>query len=310
MLVPCLHCGEETSAENQFCCKGCAAAHALVAELGLGRFYAARGAMEAGVIKPDEQAEATDISRFILKGCDGEYSLHLLVQGLQCAACVWLIESTLQRQEGVTHARVNMTSKRMVLRWRGDAERGNALVHLVVRLGYRLVPYDAAQLTDAEERERKFLLRCLAVAGFASGNLMLLSISVWGDSGEMGVATRDLIYWVSVLIGLPAILYAGQPFFRSALNALKAGRTNMDVPISLGVLGASGLSLWQTMISGHDIYFESAAMLLFFLLAGRYLDRKARGRARGAAQDLLAMMAASATVLQDGRPRSLPIREV
>jgi Cu2+-exporting ATPase len=137
---------------------------------------------------------------------------------------------------------------------------------------------------------------------------MLLSVAIWsGYPGEMGPATRDLLRWISALIALPAIAYAGQPFFGSAFAALRAGRTNMDVPISVGVTLAAALSLWETARSGPDAYFESVVMLLFFLLVGRYLDRRARGRVRSAAEHLARFSVAPATVLDaDGKPRRVP----
>jgi Cu2+-exporting ATPase len=152
----------------------------------------------------------------------------------------------------------------------------------------------------------------MAVAGFAAGNIMLLSVSVWsGHVYEMGGATRALLHWFSALIALPALVYAGRPFFASALGALRDGRTNMDVPISLGILLASGMSLFETIRGGEHVYFDSAVMLLFFLLIGRYLDLRARGKARAAAERLLALGTDPVTVLAaDGRSQVLPAERV
>jgi Cu2+-exporting ATPase len=127
----------------------------------------------------------------------------------------------------------------------------------------------------------------------------------------MGPATRGLLHWFSALIALPAIAYAGQPFFRSALRALKSGHTNMDVPISLAVLLAAGMSLFETMAGGRHVYFDSAVTLLFFLLVGRYLDRRARGKARSAAERLLALDTRPVTVLtEDGARLLLPAEQI
>jgi Cu2+-exporting ATPase len=151
----------------------------------------------------------------------------------------------------------------------------------------------------------------MAVAGFAAANVMLLSVSVWAGGAEvMGPGTRGLLHWFSALITLPAIAYAGRPFFISAIGALKARRTNMDVPIALAILLAAGLSLAETVRGGDQVYFESAIMLLFFLLIGRYLDRRARGKARHAAEHLLALAEGAITVLdQAGRARVIPAAE-
>ena len=152
-------------------------------------------------------------------------------------------------------------------------------------------------------------MRCLAVAGFAAANVMLLSVSVWsGNASDMDPATRDLFHWVSALIALPAVAYAGRPFFFSAWSALRHGAMNMDVPISLGVLLASASSLFETMHGATHVYFDASVTLLFFLLCGRYLDRQARAKARSAAEHLLALTAIAATVLEEnGDRRSVPV---
>ena len=150
---------------------------------------------------------------------------------------------------------------------------------------------DAGPLT-ADDAETKALLRAMAVAGFGMMNIMLLSVSVW--SGAEG-ATREMFHWLSAIIAVPVIAYAGQPFFRSALRALRAGRTNMDVPISIGVTLATGLSLYETVTWGDQAYFDGAVMLLFFLLAGRALDATMRGRTRAEIGALLSRMGRSAS---------------
>ena len=199
--------------------------------------------------------------------------------------------------------RVNMTTRRLRLVWRGAPERAASLVDAIERLGYRLVPFDAASLAAARDSTDRALIRALAVAGFAAANVMLLSIGIWaGEVGgllhDMGPATRDLLHWVSALIAMPAIAYAGRPFFASAAAALRQMRTNMDVPISLGVILVTGMSLVQTMQGGAHTYFDSAITLLFFLLIGRVLDHRARGQARATAEQLLTLRAADVAVLQ------------
>ena len=282
----CLHCGTPVPADSaggaEFCCAGCEAAYALVRDMGLDAYYRRRCLdPDAKPLRPDDEA-VVDYDQYAEEDPEaGLSTLYLMVEGLHCAACVWLIESVLSRLDGVTHARVNMTTRRLVLRWRTADAAANELLAPVLKLGYRLVPYDPARLaSETRERERE-LLRAMAVAGFAAANVMLLSVSVWAGhaQGMLGV-TRDLFHWISALIALPAVAYAGLPFYRSALTALKARRTNMDVPISLAVLLASGMSLWETMRGGPHAYFDSAVTLLFFLLVGRYLDARARDLSR------------------------------
>lgn len=236
--------------------------------------------------------------------------LALLAEGVHCGACVAKIERTLEREPGVTQARVNLTSRRLNVAWEGPPEVARELVAKVERLGYRLVPFDAATVDDLDDRERRALLRAMGIAGFAAANVMLLSVSVWaGHFQGMSETTRALLHWFSALVALPAIAIAGQPFFRSAVQALRNGHTNMDVPISLAVILAPAVSLFETFRHGPHAYFDSAVMLLFFLLVGRYLDRQARGRARQAATRLLALGARAVTVITpDGRHRAVPPR--
>ncbi len=240
------------------------------------------------------------------------HALDFMVEGVHCGGCVAKIERALAAEPDVTKARVNLSTRRLALEWSGATERGNTLAASVAKLGFGLVPFDPERQAQADANEEKDLLRAMAVAGFAAANVMLLSVSVWaGQFQDMGVATRALMHWFSALIALPAILYAGRPFFRSAWQALKALRTNMDVPISLAVLLAGGVSLHETITGGAHAYFDSAITLLFFLLVGRYLDRRARGRAREAGTRLLALRAKAVSVLgADGVSRPLPPEQI
>ncbi len=191
-----------------------------------------------------------------------------------------------------------MTTRRLVIKWRPDQAKASDLIDRVQAIGYRLIPFDPARLDSESSRVERLLLRALAVAGFAAANIMLLSVAVWAGAVQgMGPNTRELMHWISAVIALPAVGYAGRPFFRSASTALSAGRINMDVPISLAVILATGMSLFETMRGGAHVYFDSATALMFFLLIGRYLDSRARGRARQVAEHLLALGTTSVTAL-------------
>ena len=300
--VVCVHCGLPCAPGRRFCCAGCAAAFDLIQGLGLGQYYRQRLLDPALRAPRPEATERPDLVRYIVTRDDGTYELTLAIDGLQCGACVWLIESILARESAVQIGRVNMTTRRLRLAWRGAAEDAARLVDLIERLGYRLVPFDTAMLAAAQDRSGRALLRAMAVAGFAAGNVMLISIGIWaGDRAglldDMGPATRALLHWVSALIALPAIAYAGMPFFASAAAALRHARTNMDVPISVGVILVTGLSLAQTIAGGEHTYFDSAVTLLFFLLIGRVLDHRARGQARATAEQLLTLRNSDVGVL-------------
>ena len=259
--------------------------------------------------EPD--AAEVDHSAYVLQ-VDGLCTMHLMVEGVHCGGCVQRIERALRADPAIADARVNLTTRRLVMSWRGAASMASRLAGIVAGLGYRVMPYDPAKLAGGEAAAERRLLLALAVAAFAAGNVMLLSVSVWaGHFQDMDAATRDMLHWFSALVALPAIAFAGRPFFASAFAALRHGRTNMDVPIALGITLASAMSLFETVRGGPHAYFDSAIMLLFFLLVGRYLDRRARGTARSAAERLLAMGAGSVTVLDaDGTARLVPAAQV
>jgi Cu2+-exporting ATPase len=255
--------------------------------------------------------DLSSFEAFVEDSPEGLHRLTLMVEGVHCAACIQKIESALGREPGIKTARLNFSTKRLTIEWTGDAGRAREFVRTVSDLGYRVLPFDPKAVQAESDEEERLLQMCLGVAGFASGNIMLISFALWTtDIQVMGMATRDLLHWLSALIAIPAVLWSGQPYFRSALSVLKKGQTNMDVPISLGVLGACAVSLSETIRHGEHAYFDSAVMLLFFLLIGRYLDFRARRRARGAASGLLAMMAGTATVIDGDRPRVIPIRDL
>ena len=305
----CAHCGSPLGpADERYCCSGCEAAHNLIQGLGLEQFYRRRlTTASSRPLKPDSEP-APDFAAYVRSDERGRSTLHLMVDGVTCGACVWLVESVLARDADVTAARMNFGTRRLALSWDGPASDAGRHVGRLTALGFRLHPFDPQRLDADADAGEKALLRALAVAGFAASNVMLLSVAVWSGHVEgMGAATRDFLHWVSALIALPAIAYAGQPFFRSALAALRSGRTNMDVPISIGVILASLMSLAETISSGQHAFFDSAITLLFFLLIGRYLDTRARGQARSTATHLLSLGAAPVTLIRpDGSVQALP----
>lgn len=214
----------------------------------------------------------------------------LAVPGMHCAGCMGKVERALGAVPGVASARANLTARTIAVEHTAAAELP-ALVAALAGAGFAAEPREDVLEPPSASRE---LLAPLAVAGFACMNVMLLSVSVW--SGADG-STRDLFHWLSAAIGVPAILYAGQPFFRSAWSALKRGRTNMDVPISIGVTLATGLSCYETVTGGEEAWFDGTLMLLLFLLAGRVLDAMMRDRARAGVAALLRQAASGAMVV-------------
>jgi Cu2+-exporting ATPase len=254
-------------------------------------------------IETDDEALLT-LSR---KLGDGTRQLEFAVPDAHCAACIRTIETTLDALPQVTSARVNLSKRRVRVVFDPALGHPAELAPAIRNAGYHNYVLDPSADEDGDPGLRE-LVKALAVAGFAAGNIMLFSVSVWSGAND---ATRDLFHWISAVIALPAIAYAGRPFFRSAWRALRVGKTNMDVPISIGVILATALSLFETLRSGEHAYFDASATLLFFLLAGRCLDYLMRERARSAITNLARIAPRGATrVHDDGRREYVSLKEI
>lgn len=237
-------------------------------------------------------------------------TVTLSVPDMVCGNCIRTVETALRDLRGVKAARANLSSRRVFVTYDVPLVSLDDLISTLKKTGYKAGPLnDSVAHNDVQSSD---LLPRVGVAGFAAANIMLLSVSVWsGEASDMDSSVQSLFHWISALIALPAVAYAGQPFFRSAMNALRGRRLNMDVPISLGIILACGMSLFQTIQGSTQVYFDAAAMLVFFLLIGRTLDERMRARARGAAENLLSLKALSATVVaDDGSSRNLPARSL
>ena len=213
-------------------------------------------------------------------------TIQLSLPTIHCAGCISGVERALSGVDGVREVRVNLTRKRVQVVADGNITAAS-LVGVLADAGYEAHELDADAMTAsaADGMARELLMR-LGVAGFAMMNVMLLSVAVWSGATE---ATRDLFHWISAAIALPTVAFSAQPFFKSGWGALKGRRLNMDVPISLAILLASGMSLYETASGGEHAYFDAALSLTFFLLAGRYLDQRTRLAARSAAAELTAL---------------------
>ena len=235
----------------------------------------------------------------------------LAVSEMHCGACIHEVENALSAIDGVSNARANLSLRRVLVSFDPHRVGLDQLIDALAGAGFTAAELAPGPNADAEAHDGD-LLRRLGVAGFAAMNIMLLSVSVWaGKSGEMDASVETLFHWISALIALPAVVYAGQPFFKSAGGALSARRLNMDVPISLGVILATAMSLFQTTRGSEQVYFDAAVTLLAFLLAGRYLDQRTRTRAAGAAGNLIGLRTMTASVIgTDGAIERRPARSL
>ena len=240
-----------------------------------------------------------------------QQTVTLAVENMVCGGCLRKVETALAAILGVISAKGNLTAKRATVVFEKPQEAGAAkAIDALGAIGFRAAELAPEAMDAAQEGGRRLLSR-LAVAGFAAMNIMLFSVSNWAGT-DAGDTTHQLFHWISAIIAVPAVAYSGQPFFGSALEALKRWRLNMDVPISLAIILSTGMSLFQTIRGGGgQVYFDAGVTPIFFLLIGRYLDQQVRVRARGAAENLLSLKAQWAYVIgSDGSVERLPSRLV
>jgi len=265
------------------------------------------GLQSTPIAQTDPLVFELDLSEYIAPDKDGGMSLELIVQGAHCAGCLKKIERGIGEISGVKTVRMNLSTLRLKTVWDGESISAKDITQKLSELGFGSAPYSINAVQSQSENELKSLLWSMAIAGFAAMNVMLLSISVWSGGSEMGAQTHTLFHWISAAIALPTVAFSGRAFFRSAWAALKNRHTNMDVPISLALILACALSLYETINSNPDTYFDAAVMLLFLLLIGRYLDAKLRLRTGEAARRLAAMQVTSATrILDNGSIETVP----
>ena len=252
---------------------------------------------------------AGDLSGLLRDGPGGTHAFEVAVKGARCANCIAKIERGVSALEGVDQARLNLSTGKLTVL--GPALAPQQILMRVQDLGYEAQAFEADAVLSTDETEGRLLLRCLAVSGFATVFVMGLTDAVWYGAGDLALAMRTQFFWLAAAVAIPASLYAGQPFFRSAWKSLRARATNMDVPISLAVVLSLGLSVYQTAHGGGHTYFDAAVMLVFLLLIGRYLDFRLRDRARGAARHLLALQTVLVRRLgADGAVHTVTARDV
>jgi Cu2+-exporting ATPase len=243
-------------------------------------------------------AVADDYAPFVRTESDGASSMDIAVHGAHCANCLAKIEGGVRAISGVVGARLNLTTGKLHVTWRDNANAPPAIVQRLRALGYEAAPFDAGQSLDADDRYGTELLRCLAVAGFGTVFVVGLTDAIWYGGTELSDAAHSLMFGLAAVVSVPVTLFASRPFVASALKALRAGQTNMDAPIVLAIVLALALSVYQTFTHARHTYFDAAVMLAFLLLIGRYLDFRLRAVARSAARHLLTLQSALARRLR------------
>lgn len=310
--MKCKHCNEKNNTNSEFCCLGCKLAYDVIKKFDLENYYQlCKSIYNVNPMKAYELTNELDYISHVKTEKD-ENSINLIVEGIHCGSCIWLIENTLKKQLHVKNARINMSTKRLVIEWIGEINAINELVQIIQKLGYKLIPFSPDASENENIKYEKFLLKCIFIAGLASVSVMMISMGIWigNFSGEIGKYMRMIFHILTAMIAFPAVLYAGEPFFKSALTAIKAKRTNMDIPISLGIITALLISIIETFAGKEFTYFDASVTLIFFLLIGRYLDLKTRNLALQRAQNLIFAQARSVTVEENNKLKLVAINKV
>jgi Cu2+-exporting ATPase len=279
-------------APRAMCCAGCqAVAQAIVAN-GLTDYYAHRDALpesprEAIPVALQELGlfDHPDVQKNFVRQIstnEGEHEREaaLILEGITCAACVWLNESHIAKQPGVTAVDINYATRRARVRWDENVTKLSAILEAIQAIGYRAHPYDVTKSEQLAQQERRTAQWRLFVAGFGMMQVMMYAVPVYmAIEGEMAADIEQLMRWASLLLTLPVMFYSAAPFFRNAWRDMKFRRVGMDVPVALGIGVAFAASVWATLVAAGEVYFDSVTMFVFFLLTGRYMEMMARQKA-------------------------------
>jgi Cu2+-exporting ATPase len=322
----CFHCGlvvapsdhffsELAGVTRQFCCFGCQSVCEAIFAAGLQGYYQRTpdGVLLAPPPLPSKDLEMYDFEEvqqeFITR--KGELrDIHLLVEGIHCAACVWLIERAMSRTEGVTSAQVNLAGKRLHLTWDNGRSKLSDLLRALSKVGYSAVPYDPESAEGAIKKTNRAMLFRLFFAGFAMMNMMLVSVALY--SGANKDEFRDFFHWIGFALATPTLFYSGFHFYRGAWSGLRAGLLTMDLPIALGLSVTYCYSLYITLSGTRvgEVYFDTVTNLTFVILVGRYLEGMFRHQAVSATKRLMELQPRVAIVLHGDEEKMTPIRAV
>ena len=310
----CYHCGltipagvdlvvEIDGQPQRVCCGGCQAVAQAIVDNGLADYYRNRDAL------PESPREAMPAQlaglalfdhaefqkTFVREVSESEREAALIIDGITCAACIWLIEQHVARQSGVLGIEINFASRRARVRWDEARTKLSTVLAAIAAIGYSAHPYDVARSEELARKERRNALWRVFVAGFGMMQVMMYAVPVYlAGEGDMSADIESLMRWASFVLTLPVVAYSAAPFFRGAWRDLRLRRVGMDVPVALGVGGAFAASVWATLTASGEVYFDSVTMFVFFLLGGRFLEMTARQRAVSVTEALAKLMPAFA----------------
>jgi len=290
----CFHCGETHSAnpqwrhvvegrERTFCCAGCLAVAQTIDAAGLAPYYRQRttAVRPAGIDEGKYEREAAQAAAggLVVAVAPGRHEAALLLEGLHCGACVWLIETWLARKPSIEEISVNFATRRARVRWRGDAQDLASVLRDIAVIGYRAYAYDPVRREALLRRETRALMLRMGVALLASMQVMMLAVPVYLAQDIVEPELKSLLDWASFAMTLPVVAYSAAPFFTGAWRSLRARMPGMDVPVAIGVAGAFAASAWSTFTGRGDVYYDSVTMFVALLLVARFCEHRARAKA-------------------------------
>ncbi|GGY32884.1 cation-transporting P-type ATPase [Bacterioplanes sanyensis] len=325
----CFHCGEPTNEGERWatqidgqwqpmCCPGCKAVAETIVASGLKDYYRHRTDLpELSPAEFDSQDlsardtlkmydSATVQQQFVVPHGD-EREATLIIDGISCAACAWLIEHRLKQLASVQQANLNLSNHRLTLRWNNQQQPLSELMEAIVRLGYKPAPFSATEQEAQRNRESRQAIRRLAVAGIGMMQVMMLSVPIYVG---MELQHENFMRIAAMLLTFPVVLFSAKPFFDAAIRDLKTRHLTMDVPVSLAILLAFTASIWSTFNQGVEVYFDSVCMFTFFLLLGRFLEMRARHRMGKAGNNLMTLLPTVALRLQGEEEEVIASSEV
>lgn len=304
--LACYHCGlpvppashhyvQIDGARRRMCCVGCEAVAQSIVDNGLTDYYRHRDALP----EPQKEALPAELQelglfdhpdfqkRFVQPIGEHEREASLILEGITCAACVWLNEQHVARLPGVSAIDVNYATRRARVRWDEQQVKLSDILGAIQAIGYRAYPYDAERSEQIAHKERRSMLWRVFVAGFGMMQVMMYAFPAYiATEGDMTASDENIMRWASLMLTLPVVLYSAAPFFERAWRDIKLRRLGMDVPVALGVGSAFVASVWSTLMQGPEVYFDSVTMFVFFLLCGRYLEMLARQKAVRGVEEL------------------------
>ena len=330
MAEQCYHCGQPIpkgynyrvcleNADREMCCRGCQAVAQSIVDNGLVEYYRSRTAMPVSgqEVLPDEIKKLAlydhpEIQRsFVIDAGEHHKEAVLILDGITCAACVWLNERHLKQLDGVIGAEVNYSSHRARISWDERAISLSRILQEIQLLGYNAHPYNARQADQLRKTQRKKDLQRIAIAGIAASQVMMLAVGLYAGAWYgIEANTMHLLRWFSLILTIPVVLFAAWPFYRSAWSGLRSGHLNMDVPVALAILTAFMGSVWVTVMGGTHVYFDTVGMFTLFLLATRLLETGAREKSVEAAENLLKLQPAMAMRVQNGQQEYVPVLDL